>query len=270
MMNIATENHAVIEPASPPPSGRAPLSRWMAFAIHFGISMVIFLVVLALMVGVWYPDFFFSTDGGWEGLQILIGVDLVLGPALTAIVYRPFKQGLLLDLTLIGLVQLSCLVIGTSIIYKERPLAVVFVDDHFISVSQGSFEFAGTDSASLKALPGKSPKQIYINLPKDKAARKEIRKAQTSQGPLHARPTLFLPYAEHGQEAVNEGGISVAEYRQKTPEKSAAFDQWLQQKNYQDDAIVLVPYTARYQDSYLVLEKASGKILGVLPKALML
>jgi hypothetical protein len=251
-----------------PLSGRQPLTRWMAFTIHFGISLVIFLVLLALMIGVWYPDFFFTTDGGWEGLQILIGVDLVLGPALTAIVYRPYKRGLLLDLTLIGLAQLICLLIGTYIIYTQRPLAVVYVDDHFISVSQGSFDFAGTDSASLKTLPGKYPKQIYINLPKDKTERKALRKAQTHQGPLHARPTLFFPYAEHGQEAVSEGGINIDIYRKGIPEKAADFDAWLQQKNYQDDQIVLAPYTARYQDSYLVLDRQSGKILGLLPRNL--
>lgn len=269
MTNIAIETHTEIASVNPS-SGRQPISRWKAFAIHFAVSMVIFLVLLALMVGVWYPSFFFNTDGGWEGLQILIGVDLVLGPALTVIVYRPFKRGLLLDLTLIGLVQLICLVIGTYIVYAQRPLALVYVDDRFISVSQGSFDFAGTDSASLKALPGKYPKHIYIEMPKDKAARKELRKAQTHQGPLHARPTLFLPYAEHGIEAVNEGGISITQYREGRPELAAGVDHWLQQQGHAPDAIVLVPYTARYRDSYLVLDRAAGKILGLLPKKLTL
>ncbi len=266
MTNIATEISAQAFPTQMPSTNRKPLTRFQAFAIHFGISMLIFLVMLALLIGIWYPGLFFDTDGGWEGLQILIGVDLVLGPALTLIVYRPFKRGLMLDLTLIGLTQLICLLIGVYIVYSQRPLAVVFVDDHFISVSQGSFDFAGTDSASLKALPGKYPKQIYINLPKDKKIRKDMRRAQTSQGPLHARPSLFLPYADHGLEAVTEGGISLEQYRKDMPENAEALDNWLKKQGYDATKIVWVPYTARFQDSFLILDRQTGQILGHTPK----
>ena len=51
------------------------MTRYSAFAIHLGISFLIFLVLAYMIVFVWYPGILFDTDGGWRGMQIIIGVD---------------------------------------------------------------------------------------------------------------------------------------------------------------------------------------------------
>jgi hypothetical protein len=84
------------------------MTKLRAFAIHFGISFLIFIGLAYFVVAIWYPGFFFESDGGWEGMRIIVGVDLVLGPLLTLIVYKHGKPGLRFDLTLIGLVQTVC------------------------------------------------------------------------------------------------------------------------------------------------------------------
>ena len=65
--------------------------RIKAFLIHLGISLVILFVLLYLLVFVWYPPPLFAADGGMQGLKIILGVDLVLGPLLTLMVYNPAK-----------------------------------------------------------------------------------------------------------------------------------------------------------------------------------
>ena len=52
------------------------MTRYRAFAIHLGISLAIFTVLAYLVLAVWYPDLFFTTDGGWQGIRIIIAVDL--------------------------------------------------------------------------------------------------------------------------------------------------------------------------------------------------
>ena len=42
--------------------------------------MVIFIIIGYLILFHWYPDFFFASDGGWQGIRIIAFVDLVLGP----------------------------------------------------------------------------------------------------------------------------------------------------------------------------------------------
>ena len=55
-----------------------PKNRFQAFAFHIFISAIIFIVLSALIIYLWYPDFLFKTDGGWAGIQIIAGVDFVL------------------------------------------------------------------------------------------------------------------------------------------------------------------------------------------------
>jgi len=54
------------------------MSRYLAAFYHLLISLAVFAVLAYLVVFVWYPDFFYSIDGGWEGMRIIIAVDLVL------------------------------------------------------------------------------------------------------------------------------------------------------------------------------------------------
>src|SRR5215470_6530302 len=111
------------------------MNRIQAFLIHLGISLTIFGVLAYIVFAVWYPDFFFYTDGGWQGLRLLLGVDLVLGPLLTLIVYRAGKPGLRFDLTAIGTFQAACLAVGVWIVHGERPLAIVYVDGSFYTIT---------------------------------------------------------------------------------------------------------------------------------------
>jgi hypothetical protein len=141
------------------------MNRWKAFALHFAISVVIFLLLLAVILAYWYPGILFSIDGGWTGLRIVIAVDLVLGPLLTLIVFKPGKPGLKFDLICIGLFQAVCLTGGMWIVYNERPVALVLAYDTLYSLAQGDFEDFGKDPAFLEDFPGSYPKLLYTELP---------------------------------------------------------------------------------------------------------
>jgi hypothetical protein len=69
------------------------------------------------MFFVWYPPPYFEVDGGWRILRILAGVDVVVGPLLTLILFKPGKPGLKFDMTCIALMQIGALVYGGTIIY---------------------------------------------------------------------------------------------------------------------------------------------------------
>ncbi len=242
--------------------------RLQAFSIHFAISFVIFVVLLTLMVRFWFPQYLFNSDGGWEALRLLIGVDLVLGPVLTLVVYKQGKKHLKVDLALIGLLQISCLVIGMGIVYKERPLGVVFSDNRFLSISQGTFDFAGTDSRALEDYPNTYPRYIYIPFPEDPEERKALRRRQTGEGPLHGRPDHFAKYADHAHKVAKEGGVSVAEIKTKYPDLTPSIDKWLEKTGYTEETIVWVPYHGRYKSTYLILDPKTGVVLGQIPNRL--
>lgn len=242
--------------------------RFQAFSIHFTISFIIFLALLAVLVFLWFPKYLFNSDGGWEALKILVGVDLVLGPLLTLIVFKPGKKTLKLDLTLIALMQITCLAIGITLVYLERPLAVVFSHDRFVAVSQGTFDVSKTDSDALKDYPNTRPRLIYVLLPEDEKEARHLRMMQIKEGSLHVRPDFFAPYTEHAHKIPEAAGIEIATIFEDFPDGKDKVQQWLDKKNYSAEAIVWVPYEGRYKTTFLVLDKKTGTVLGQIPNSL--
>lgn len=146
------------------------MSRWQAFAIHLAISTGLLLVMLLLVFSIWYPGILFSVDGGWSGLRIVIGVDLVVGPLMTLIVFKAGKPGLKFDLTAIAVFQLSCMTAGMWIVYNDRPLALVLAYDTIYSISAQELEAYEKDPALLDSFPGPYPKVLYAELPEAEIA----------------------------------------------------------------------------------------------------
>ena len=101
------------------------MSRWKAAAIHLSISAAIGLVVGALLLLVWYPPPYFHAAGADQLVLLLVGVDLVLGPLLTLILFRSGKKGLKFDLAMIAVLQTTALVYGLSVVLQSRPVFLV-------------------------------------------------------------------------------------------------------------------------------------------------
>lgn len=166
-------------------------SRWAAFAIHLGISVALLLILLGIIFFLWFPyDLIFA--GGIEGLKILLGVDLILGPLLTLIVFNKAKKSLKFDLSVIAALQLSCLVAGLWLIYNERPIAQVLADDGIHLHSPAVFKAYDVQKPNL---PGSNPKHVLLDLPKDKNGLAELKITTSLVGkvPLTARTDLWLP-----------------------------------------------------------------------------
>jgi len=138
-------------------------SRWLAFGIHLSISLVVLIALLSLIFFVWFPhDLIFA--GGIDGLKILMGVDLILGPLLTLIVYKHGKKGLVFDLSLIALLQFACLFAGTWLVFNERPLVQLLADDGVHLLAASDFKQYQIELADL---PGSYPKHVLLELPED-------------------------------------------------------------------------------------------------------
>ena len=104
----------------------AGMNRYQAFGIHFGISLMIFIGLVAMVLFVWYPGVLREVDSSWQQALIMIaGVDLVLGPLLTLIVFNPAKKSLKMDLSIIAVAQIAALVAGTYTVHQARPVALI-------------------------------------------------------------------------------------------------------------------------------------------------
>ena len=146
------------------------MSRWKAGVLHFAISLIIFLGLLAVILFLWYPGILFTIDGGFQGLRLVIGVDLIAGPLLTLIVFKSGKPGLKFDLGCIAFFQAACLAAGMWIVYSERPLALVLAYDTIYSVDAKEFQQYERDPQLLEEFSGSYPKPVYVELPESNIA----------------------------------------------------------------------------------------------------
>jgi hypothetical protein len=113
-------------------------NRYQAFAVHMAISLVIFFILLVCITQYWYPGILFDTGNGWKAIGIIIGIDLILGPLLTLIVFNHNKSSLKFDLWVISLLQTAALIYGTWIVHQTRPIALAFIHSSFSTLYANS------------------------------------------------------------------------------------------------------------------------------------
>ncbi|ULJ60495.1 hypothetical protein [Wielerella bovis] len=106
------------------------VSKMKAAFIHFVCSVLVFLLALAWITWVLYPNFHFELNGVWYGLRLVASVDLVLGPLITLLVYHSAKskREKVGDFTIAGLVQVVALIYGLHTMYQEHPRLIAFYD----------------------------------------------------------------------------------------------------------------------------------------------
>lgn len=239
------------------------MTRFNAFAIHFAISLAIFSVLAYLVLAVWYPDLFFTTDGGWQGMRIIIAVDLVLGPLLTLIVYKHGKPGLKFDLACIGTFQAFCLIAGTWLVWSERPLAIIYVDGQFASVNRETYLGSDVPIPDLDAYPGKYPKWLMVEVPEDLNEQADFRLEMMRKGhrlllavdryrAFDPTSSAFLNEPESPQEL-----LSKDEHSQHLP-------LWLAKHGGSVDDYLFYPYGTRFGYQYLAYRQETMELLGIL------
>jgi hypothetical protein len=113
-------------------------NRYQAFAVHMAISLVIFFILLVCITQYWYPGILFDTGNGWKAIGMIVGIDLILGPLLTLIVFNHNKSSLKFDLAVIALVQTAALIYGIWTIHQTRPIALAFINSSFITIFANS------------------------------------------------------------------------------------------------------------------------------------
>ena len=178
-----------------------PESRFTAFAIHLAMSFLIFLFLISLIYFVWFPGMFIHY-GGWQGMKIVAGVDLVLGPLLTLVVYNKYKKKVKMDLCIIALVQFVSLSAGVWLVYQQRPMLQVVKIDFATLLTYQEVKKHKIDKELLSNLPGPYPKLVWLDLPEDKkvAGSMDFTFYLTDGIPVAAATHLYKQFKEFPEE----------------------------------------------------------------------
>jgi hypothetical protein len=171
--------------------------KLIATAIHFCVTAVLAAIAAALIFLVWYPPPFQKIMGGTELFLLVVGCDLVLGPLLSLVVYnsRKSRRHLVIDYSIIGIVQLGALVYGVMIVSDTRPVAVAFSGDRLEIVSARDVSeknLADARDPAYSTLPWTGPRYVYIDVPP--ADHDDALFASLGGDEEHMRPKFYRPY----------------------------------------------------------------------------
>ncbi len=236
-------------------------SRFAAAFYHFLISLGVFAVLAYVVLFIWYPDFFYTIDGGWEGMRIIIGVDLIMGPLLTLIVFKAGKPGLKFDLTLIGLLQVSALLAGTYVVYSERPTFFVYYDRHFYSSSADTFTRYNVDPPDPRQFDDRTPARVASVLPDNPIEEADFRRILYKDGlPAWVYQQTYQPLDEHMEQVV-AASYDIANIQARDPE--GRLTQWVADQGGTVDDFAFVPIHSRYRDAFVGIRRSDFEIVGI-------
>ena len=172
------------------------LPRIKASLLHLSGSIVLALLAVALVFFVWYPAPLNKAVGVSHIFLLMLGIDVVLGPLLTLVVYKTDFRQLRIDLGIIIIVQLAMFGYGMYTIAIGRPAWIAYSVDSFVLVRAAELDTRKSAEAApeYRHAPWFGPGWVAANAPTDIAAKNEIQSEVLRGGPdLPARPNLYHP-----------------------------------------------------------------------------
>lgn len=224
------------------------MTRVKAALTHFGISVFVFALFLSLVFFIWYAWPFNITQGIAEIVYLMAGVDVVLGPLLTLIVFKAGKKGLKFDLSLIALVQVAALVYGAMVIYKERPAYIVFNVDRYSVVSVSEVDMSESPIPEQAIGIFEKPKFIYAVLAQGNEAMEIAMAAASGGNDIDRLPKYYRDYKGNVDKVVS-GTRSASEI----PVAVDAVPN-VEQMNY-------APVVGKRKTIIAILDKSSGEVV---------
>jgi hypothetical protein len=215
------------------------VTRWQASGIHLLLSLAIAAIALALMLLVWYPHPLFVAAGGNELLLILVGVDVIIGPLLTLIVFKQGKKTLKFDLAVIGALQLAALLYGTGIVYLARPAFIVFVKDRFevvTAVELHERNLSEAEDPRYARAPVTGPQWVFAEFPESVEERQRLLELNFSGFDMQHFPRYFRPYESKVKEILAKAQ-PIERVRQTDPKAAKVVDAWLAESGTPADSV---------------------------------
>jgi len=199
--------------------------KFRAFFIHFLATAALGACAAALIFLVWFPHPFATMIGGTELFLLVMGCDMALGPLMSLVIYnsRKSRRELVIDYSLVAVVQIAAMVYGVYIVAGTRPVYVAFNKDRLEVVTARDIpdaELAAARDAEYRKLPWDGPRFVYISVP---AADQQDALMQSVSGlEEHQRPKFFVPW-ETGLAEIRERSTPLAELTKKSADAEKLF-----------------------------------------------
>jgi hypothetical protein len=240
------------------------MSKLRAFVIHLAISATVVGTVFAIIFFFWYPVPYFRVSGADDIVKVLIGVDLILGPLLTLVLFKSGKPRLLFDLSVIAVIQLSALIYGTNVIFQERPYYVVFAVDRFVVVPKKDIDLTKIRYDALTVKPWRGPILAVATLPEDVQERQRLMFEVIGGAPdIERRAEYWSPYADKiDQVMARAEALNTIPTRSDEAQRQIA---GVMERHDNADRLVYLPITSNVNVYSMIFDPETQKAVDIVP-----
>lgn len=215
------------------------MTRWRAAFIHLLLSMLIVGSVAFYVIYFWYPIPLLPMAKADELLAMVGGIDLIVGPLLTFIVYKHGKKTLKLDLSIIAFVQACFLGAGLYTLFLSRPVYIVATERMFYMIFAP--DILASDLANAKPnyqhLSIAHPKLVGAIMPTDpKEASKITFSASFGGADLQHLPQYYVDYRQVSSKVL-QNSMSIINPPKISAEHMAQLQQAAKNYGYSPDNV---------------------------------
>ena len=233
--------------------------------LHLLISVSIALLMAAFVFGVWYPQPYTQLAGALGLFAILMGVDVVVGPMLTALVVSSSKPRTELrrDMGFIAVLQLLALGYGVHAIAIARPVHIVFEIDRFRVVSAADVDPAQLDKAdsAYRRLPWTGPTVIGARKSRTNQELMDSLDLAFQGVDLAMQPARWEDYQLHVASVI-KSARPVARLLQQYPQLADQVSETAVQHHVAEASLLFLPIDGRKEQGVVLLRAGNAEILG--------
>lgn len=250
---------------APLPSRDVLRRRLRAAGIHLAISVSVAGLVATAMLSIWYPGPYLRAMGGLALFALIAGVDVVLGPLVTLVIFdaRKSRRALLFDCSLVGAMQLAALVFGVSVMFSARPAYAVFVKWQFNLVGANQIadaELAQVRDTRFNTLPMSGPVVTGSRLPTDPAEQERVLTSAIGGLDSEGFPQYFVPL-EAVAEQIVRAARPLSELRAIDPANAAPVADALASTGRDESKVGFVPVKGPVADFAALVDRDNGALL---------
>jgi len=241
------------------------MSRTQLFQIRLAATIAAMLVVYNMLRFLWFPDGYFALSGIGRLWLVLLGVNVVVGPVLSALVYRPGKRGLKFDLLVLAAIEMAVLAWALLEFDARRPAIAVFAVDRFEVLPKAETDAMSLDSEFRASLRGVGPELKYAALPTNPEVLSRLIDETVFQGrpDIDRRPEFWQPYAA-GVSTLRAAARPLAQLSARNPAQAGDLRRWLARQGGGIDDYLYLPIRARSGDGSIIIHAGTAYPVDVL------
>jgi len=241
------------------------MTRSQLFQIRFAATAGVLILAFVVVRYLWFPGDYFAISGVTKLLLVLVAVNLVVGPALSTLVYKPGKWGLRFDLVVIACIELAILGWGMHEIYERRPDFAVFSVDRFEAVTRSEVDISQLQDSRLATWPGYTPRLIYAALPTDPEVMNQLIEDTVFLGrkDIDRRPEFWQPYA-NGITKLKAAAMPLARFLTPDDSRAGPVRRWLNRRDVHAKDFVYLPMRGRDGEAIAIIHADIGYPVDVL------